>query len=78
MFKEGAKQGEIEEMGGYTLHRIETRIQAQLAPTAFTTYSFFYNGKFITTKYLVKRNLKNLCKSMFYSFLYHLNKKSSI
>lgn len=32
------------------LHKIETTEQAQNAPTPFTTYSFFYNGNFITNE----------------------------
>ncbi len=33
-----------------TLHKIETAEQAQNAPAPFTTYSFFFNGKFITNE----------------------------
>lgn len=33
-----------------TLHKIVTADAAQNAPTLFTTYSFFYNGEFITNE----------------------------
>lgn len=33
-----------------TLNKIETKEQAQNAPAPFTTYSFFYKGKFITNE----------------------------
>jgi ribosomal protein S18 acetylase RimI-like enzyme len=33
-----------------TLHKIETAEQAQNAPAPFTTYSFFYNGDFVTNE----------------------------
>jgi ribosomal protein S18 acetylase RimI-like enzyme len=33
-----------------TLNKIETKAQAQNAPAPFTTYSFFYNGKFVTNE----------------------------
>ncbi len=43
---------EIAEQHGTTviLHKIETTEQAQNAPAPFTTYSFFYNGDFITNE----------------------------
>ena len=45
---------EIAEQHGTTvvLHKIETTEQAQNAPAPFTTYSFFYNGEFITNEIL--------------------------
>lgn len=33
-----------------TLHKLETAEQAQNAPAPFTTYSFFYKGKFVTNE----------------------------
>lgn len=43
---------EIAEQHGTTviLHKIETKKQAQNAPAPFTTYSFFYDGKFVTNE----------------------------
>lgn len=35
-----------------TLHRIDTRAQAQQSPSPSATYSFFYNGEFITNEIL--------------------------
>lgn len=35
-----------------SVHKIETTGQAQSAPTPFTTYSFYYNGKFVTNEIL--------------------------
>jgi predicted GNAT family acetyltransferase len=35
-----------------TVHKIETTEQAQNAPTPFTTYSFFYDGEFVTNEIL--------------------------
>ena len=51
---------------GYALsmHKIETKEQAQNAPTPFTTYSFFFNGEFVTNEILSEKNLKNFCSSM--------------
>ena len=34
------------------LIKIETKEQAQNAPTAFPTYSFFYDGRFVTNEIL--------------------------
>lgn len=33
-----------------SMHKLETMEQAQNAPTPFTTYSFFYNGSFVTNE----------------------------
>lgn len=33
-----------------TVHKIETKEQAQNAPTPFTTYSLFFNGNFLTNE----------------------------
>jgi len=33
-----------------TLHKITSKMEAQQAPAPFTTYSFFYNGHFITNE----------------------------
>ena len=33
-----------------SVHKIETTAQAQLAPTPFTTYGFFYNGEYVTNE----------------------------
>lgn len=33
-----------------SVHKIETTGQAQAAPTAFTTYSFFYDGNFVANE----------------------------
>lgn len=33
-----------------SVHKIETTAQAQSAPTPFTTYGFFYNGKYVTNE----------------------------
>lgn len=33
-----------------TVHKLETARQAQEAPTPFTTYSFYYDGEFITNE----------------------------
>ncbi len=44
-------QGIAEQRGtAITLHKIETAEQAQNAPSPFTTYSFFYNGDFVTNE----------------------------
>lgn len=34
------------------LKKIESKEQAQIAPTPFTTYSFFYNGEYVTNEIL--------------------------
>ncbi len=36
----------------FTVHKISTKEQAQAAPVPFTTYSLFYNGRFITNEIL--------------------------
>ncbi|MEM1484408.1 GNAT family N-acetyltransferase [Oscillospiraceae bacterium PP1C4] len=44
-------QGIAEERGvPFAVHKITTKKQAQNAPAPFTTYSMFYNGKFITNE----------------------------
>ena len=35
-----------------SVRKIETTGQAQSAPTPFTTYSFFYDGEFVTNEIL--------------------------
>lgn len=35
---------------GITMRKIESKKDAQNAPTPFTTYSFFYDGKFVTNE----------------------------
>ncbi|MFA5657822.1 MAG: YoaP domain-containing protein, partial [Oscillospiraceae bacterium] len=48
MIKEVAQQ----HGAAVVLHKIETTEQAQNAFAPFTTYSFFYNGKFVTNEIL--------------------------
>lgn len=45
---------------GYALsmHKIETKEQAQNAPTPFTTYSFFFNGEFVTNEILSEKKFE--------------------
>lgn len=42
------------------LIKIETSEQAQNAPAPFTTYSFFYNGKFVTNEILGPKKFEKL------------------
>ena len=37
---------------GFTAHKIISKEQAQAAPAPFTTYSMFYNGRFVTNEIL--------------------------
>lgn len=39
----------------FTLIKIKTKEQAQSSPTPFTTYSLFYNGKFVTNEILSEK-----------------------
>lgn len=50
----------IAEQHGTTviLHKIETMEQAQNAPSPFTTYSFFYNGDFITNEIMAEKRFE--------------------
>ncbi len=43
-----AKEKEV----GFTTHIITSKEQAQTAPAPFTTYSLFYNGRFVTNEIL--------------------------
>lgn len=49
---------------GIDLHtiRYEKKAQAQNAPTPFTTYSLYYNGKFITHEILSSKKFDNILK----------------
>lgn len=49
---------------GIDLHtiRYEKKSQAQNAPTPFTTYSLYYNGKFITHEILSSKKFDNILK----------------
>ncbi len=51
---------EIAEQHGaaVVLHKIETTEQAQNAPAPFTTYSFFYNGEFVTNEILSEKKFE--------------------
>lgn len=40
--------------------KIETREQARMAPTPFTTFSLFYNGKFITHEILSEKKFEKI------------------
>lgn len=40
------------------LHKIETTEQAQSCPAPFTTYSFFYDGKFVTNEILSEKKIE--------------------
>lgn len=51
---------EIAEQRGITvkLIKLETTKQAQNAPTPFTTYSFFYKGKFVTNEIFAEKKFQ--------------------
>lgn len=42
------------------IRKIETTEQAQNMPSTWTTYSLFYDGKFITNEILSKKKFENL------------------
>ncbi len=46
------------------LNHLTTKEDAQNAPTPFTTYSFFYNGKLITNEILGEKKFLNLRPNM--------------
>lgn len=41
-----------------TLHKFETTNEAQNSPSPFTTYSFFYQGKFVTNEILSEKKFE--------------------
>ena len=47
-----------------TAVKIESTAQAQSAPTPFTTYSVFYDGRFITNEILNERSFEKLTKKL--------------
>ena len=45
------------------LHKIDTMEKAQNAPAPFTTYSFFYNGKFVTNEIFSEKKFESFLSS---------------
>ncbi|MDO4274523.1 MAG: YoaP domain-containing protein [Eubacteriales bacterium] len=46
-----------------SLHKIQTKEQAQNAPTPFTTYSFFYDGDFVTNEILSEKKFEKFLET---------------
>lgn len=45
-------------------HRIQSREEAQKAPTAWTTFSLFYNGRFVTHEILSPNKFEKLLNDL--------------
>lgn len=48
------------------INKYENAKQAQNAPSLFTTYSFFFNGNFVTNEILTEKNLLDFLMKMIY------------
>lgn len=57
--------GEVAKKRGaaFTLHKIETTKEAQNAPTPFPTYSFFYEGEFVTNEIFSEKKFLQFLES---------------
>lgn len=49
-----------------SVHKITTTEEAQNAPTPFTTYSFYHNGKFVTNEILGEKKFQKLLEEYGY------------
>lgn len=51
---------------GYALRleKIEDKVTAQAAPTPFTTYSLYYNGKFVTNEILSEKRFEKIISEL--------------
>ena len=47
-----------------SIHKIETEEQAQNAPSPYTTYSFFYNGKLITHEIMSEKKFEKFLDTL--------------
>ncbi|WP_312642165.1 GNAT family N-acetyltransferase [Hydrogenoanaerobacterium sp.] len=47
-----------------TVHKIETKVQAQNAPNPFTTYAFYDQGKFVTNEIFGDKKLEKFLESI--------------
>jgi len=48
----------------FSVHKIETKAQAQNAPAPFTTYSIFFDGKFVTNEMFSDKKFINFLNSI--------------
>lgn len=46
-----------------TVHELTTTLEAQKAPTPFTTYTLFYNGEFITNEIMSEKRFEKFLSS---------------
>jgi len=44
------------------VHKIDTKEAAQSAPSPFTTYALFYDGRFVTNEILSEKSFEKICK----------------
>lgn len=57
---------EISEKNGvpFTTHQLTTRLEAQNAPTVWTTFGLFYNGKFISHEIMSANKFEKILKKL--------------